>query len=59
MWLRIKPNRKSGERDRSFESEYDGVKYKVGPEPVKLPDKAARYFLKSYSGFIEQVKGPM
>jgi hypothetical protein len=55
MWLRVKISQKSRERDQTFEHVYGGRRYKIGPKPVKIPNDASAYLLKSFSALIEEV----
>ena len=55
MKLRIKVSPKSGERDSSFTTTYDGVRYTVGPEPVEVPEIAGKYLIGSFSDLMEIV----
>lgn len=59
MKLIIKPSPKSGERDKTFSTEYGGVKYTVGPKPVRVSQEVGQYLLKSYSAMIEKVDEPV
>ena len=59
MHLRIKVSPKSGERDQTFTTEYDGKKYTIGPEPIDVPDNAGRYLLQSFSAMLELVVEPV
>jgi len=58
MWLIIRESSRSGERDRSITTEYGGVKYTIGPKPVKVPDEAGEYIARSFSGQVEVTKPP-
>ena len=59
MWLRIKVRPQSGERDSSFTTTYDGVKYTVGPEPAEYSEVVGKYLIGSFSDFIEIAPAPV
>tara|TARA_Y100000310_G_scaffold250194_1_gene256367 strand:- start:71 stop:346 length:276 start_codon:yes stop_codon:yes gene_type:complete len=55
MWVRIKPSRSSGERDRTITTEYGGEKYTVGFEPVNVSAEVGKYLTTSFSSQVESV----
>jgi len=55
MKLRIKISPSSGERDKTFSTEYAGQRYSIGPKAIEVPDEAGRYLAKSFSNIIEVV----
>jgi len=45
MKIRVKPSPRSGERDKTFNVEYGGKRYEVGPKPVEVSSEAGAYLL--------------
>jgi len=58
MKLRIKISPSSGERDKTFSTEYAGQRYSIGPKAIEVPDEAGRYLVKSFSDIVEIVEEP-